>query len=93
MPTKIPSSIAKKIILYVILFSSLITVITTAAQLYSEYNRDIKSIDSRFDEIEAIHLNNIASRVWVADKLEINNQINGLKNLPFMHYLDRKSVV
>ena len=88
MPTKISSSIAKKIIIYVILFSSLITLITTAVQLYSEYNRDIRSIDSRFNEIKEIHLNSLASRVWVADKLEINDQLSGLKNLPFMNYLE-----
>ena len=90
MKTSIPSSIAKKIIIYVILFSSIITIITTAIQLYSEYNRDITSIDSRFDEIKSIHIHNIASRVWVADKQEINHQLNSLKNLPFMHYLEVK---
>ena len=88
MPTQISSSIAKKIIIYVILFSSLITIITTAVQLHSEYNRDIVSIDARFDEIREIHLKSLASRVWVADKLEINDQLNGLKNLPFIHYLE-----
>jgi len=90
MTTQISSSIAKRIIIYVILFSSLITIITTAVQLYSEYNRDLKSIDSRFDEIRTIHLNSLASRVWVADKSEINDQLSGLKNLPFMHYLEVK---
>lgn len=90
MPTKISSSIAKKIIIYVILFSSLITITTTAVQLYSEYNRDIESIDSRFDEISAIHLHGLASRVWVADKQDINDQLSGLKNLPFLNYLEVK---
>ena len=90
MTTTVPINIAKKIIIYVILFSSAITIITTAIQLYSEYNRDIISIDSRFDEIKTIHIYNLASRVWVADKLEINEQLRSLKNLPFMNYLEVK---
>ena len=90
MQKTITNSIAKKIIIYVILFSSVITIITTAIQLYSEYNQDIISIDSRFNEIKTIHLNNLASRIWVADKQEIINQLSSLKNLPFMHYLEIK---
>ena len=88
MQTKPSSNIAKQLIVYVILFSSLITLITTGIQLYAEYDRDISNIDTRFEEIKSIHLKNLASRVWVADRTEIENQLEGLKNLPFMQYLE-----
>ncbi len=44
--------IARKLIIYLILFSSVITILGTSFQVYLEYTRDIQYIEKRMAQIE-----------------------------------------
>jgi len=60
--------IAGKLISATILFSSAITLVITVFHLYEKYRYDISLIDSRFAEINAIHLSSLRNNLWLADK-------------------------
>ena len=48
--------ITRHLIVAIVLCSSLITVLTTAVQLYFDYRRDLFSIQDQMDRIEAVLL-------------------------------------
>jgi len=82
------SKIARRLILAVVLFSSFITLLTTAYQLYWDYNRDISIIEVRLSEFEKVHLNALTTQLWIADKKQLKQQMAGILNLSDIEYLE-----
>ena len=80
--------IARKLITRTILFSSAITLIITAFNLYERYNFDISLIDSRFDQISNVHLSSLNNNLWLADKPELLVHLNGILKIPDIQYLE-----
>lgn len=80
--------IARRLIIYIVLFSSLITLIATGIQLYHEYHQDINDIDARFSQIEASNLQSIAEAVWVADRTQLRILLDGIRELPDIIYAE-----
>lgn len=74
--------IARKLIVFVVLFSSAITLLTTAIQLYLEYNNDVRGLEREFAQIENSYLRSVASTVWVADNQQLRVMLNGIQQLP-----------
>lgn len=82
------SAIAKRLIFYVILFSSFITLVITAIQLYMDYTRELKIIESGLDQIEQVHANSLAFSLWTVDMENLKTQMEGILRLPDMEYLE-----
>lgn len=61
--------------------STLITIVTTSIQLYSDYKSDLASIDQSFASIRISHLPSLIQDVWTADDTLIHTQLNGLVTL------------
>ena len=80
--------IARKLITRTILFSSAITLIITAFNLYERYNYDISLIDSRLDQINNVHLSSLSNNLWLADKPELQIHLNGILKIPDIQYLE-----
>lgn len=72
------SAIARRLIFYIVLCSTLITIITTAVQLYLDYKHDLSLIDVRIQEIKNIHLSTISEALWTTDKTNLDILLNGL---------------
>jgi PAS domain S-box-containing protein len=81
------SRIASRLIVYVVLFSSLITLATTALQVFLDYRHDRDTIESYMRQIESSYLSSLVNSVWVSDETQIRSQIEGLARLPDMEYL------
>ena len=79
--------IAKKLIVHIIFFSSLITIFATCVQLYIEYKRDVSAIDARHNQIKVSYLESIAESVWISDWQQLQIQIEGIKELPDIIYV------
>lgn len=78
--------IAGKLIKALILFSSLISLITTGVQLYAEYDRDMTAIETSFVQIERSYLGSIAENVWQIDVSRLELQVGGiLEFTDFLH--------
>ena len=86
----IKSPIGRHLTLSIVLFSSLITLITTAYQLISDYRGDVSRIDRVFSNIEKANLDVLAASIWVIDERLINTQLNGLIQLPDINYISIK---
>lgn len=75
--------IAWKLIRGLVLFSMLLTVGTTAAQLWTEYDRDVRAIDERFDLVERSYTDALAEAVWEADTHNIEIMVRGITEFPY----------
>ncbi|WP_198262888.1 PAS domain S-box protein [sulfur-oxidizing endosymbiont of Gigantopelta aegis] len=85
------SSLAKRLIIYMILFSASITLLTTAVQLYDEYQRDISSIEAQFEQVEKVHLRSITQSLWATNEQELRIQMEGLVKRPNVIYASVKN--
>ncbi|MCJ8303236.1 ATP-binding protein [Shewanella sp.] len=83
----IKSQIGRKLTISIILFSSLITLITTGFQLINDYKGDVNRITRQFTSIEKVNLDVLAASIWVIDEKLINTQLNGLIQLPDITYI------
>lgn len=80
--------IARKLILYVILFSSLITLVATAVQLYSEYQRDILDVNVHINQIETGYKPGISAAVWGTDWEQVGVILEGIQKLSDIEYVE-----
>ena len=80
--------IARRLILAMVLFSSLITLVVTAIQLYRDYHRDLLLIDSQLKQIEDVHLRSIAGSLWLLDEKGMQVQVDGILELPDIYYIE-----
>ena len=74
--------IASRLTFAIILFSMLVTFLTTATQLVIEYNIDLRGIHERFAEIRTSQLPILTNSVWILDDALIRTQLDGLARLP-----------
>ncbi len=80
--------IAGKFIVYILIFSSAITLILTGIQLYMDYRYGLKSIKNSITQIENSYIGGITSSLWVSDMDFLKIQLQGLMKLNDMQYID-----
>jgi signal transduction histidine kinase len=76
----------------IVLFSSLVTLVLTVLQLYIDYRGEVQDIQDRFSEIERSYLTSLGGSLWSLDTDQILRQIEGIKRLPDMQYLEVREV-
>ncbi|MBT3361630.1 MAG: hypothetical protein HN403_18555 [Rhodospirillales bacterium] len=81
------SSIARRLIFWVVLCSSLITFVATSFQLYLEYEHDVDNINQTMLQIQDNHLGSLTNSVWVSNDTQVILQLEGLARLPDIEYL------
>ncbi|MEH6403925.1 MAG: ATP-binding protein [Sneathiella sp.] len=59
--------LAQRFVIYVIVASTMFTLLTSAIQLYDGYLRDINNVDSRLDELEHTQLSALSLSLWDFD--------------------------
>jgi PAS domain S-box-containing protein len=72
------SVIGRKLLVYILLFSSIITFIGTGLQLYMDYDHDVKSLHKTLDQLESSYLDSIANSLWVTDDDLLKIQLEGI---------------
>lgn len=75
------NGIGRRLIVALILFSSILTALITAIELYFDYRNDINAIENRFNFIKHSYLPTLRESVWVSDELQITTQLTGLSRL------------
>ena len=81
------NGVAKKLIVALVLFSSLITAVITAVELYADYRRDLGQIDRSIDFIGKSYLRALTDAVWVGDRDQVQTQLDGLLRLPDVEFI------
>ena len=79
--------IARQLLLSVVLASVLITLSTTAYQLYGHYAQQRQLLENRLDEIGLVHVSNLTNDVWIADQKHIKGYLVDIFNLPDIQFL------
>ncbi|MBA3012615.1 MAG: response regulator [Desulfobacula sp.] len=75
------------LVIAMVLFSSLITLVTTALQLYVDYRVDIKRVNNHQALIRESYLKSITASAWLYDEQQIKTQLDGIANLPDMEHV------
>lgn len=76
------NSLAKNIILHIVMFSSVVTFLTTGFQLYSDYENQLDFVNRELSDIERSFSVPLNSALWFLDKNQINKQLEGISKLP-----------
>jgi len=77
-----PTQIALKLIKALVIFSTLVALITTSVQLWSEYDRDLDAIEFRFEQVERGYLESVAANVWHFDTSRLSLLVRGIIEFP-----------
>lgn len=68
----------RRLLLFIFLFSLCFTVLASSVQLYFEYRREMRDIDSRMALIRAGYLASLERSLWDLDEAQLNVQLRGL---------------
>ena len=75
------SKISKTLVLYIVLFSSVVTLVLTAIQLRIDYNDGINVIHQRINQIKYTNIDSITRSLWTIDHSAIQIQLDGLSRI------------
>jgi PAS domain S-box-containing protein len=82
------SPLARRMILWVVLFSSVVTLVLTAFQLYRGYRMDLSAIDDEFRQIEGVHVPTLSQQVWATDFAAVQLELDGMMGLRDLQYVE-----
>ncbi|MDM8564652.1 ATP-binding protein [Candidatus Halobeggiatoa sp. HSG11] len=87
LSTVLSRGIGRRFSIYILLFSSIITLIITGIQLIYDYRRDIDIIKDRFQEIKIVYQDTLSTATWVHNENGLNLQLEGMMRLPTILYV------
>ncbi len=82
------SSISRRLIVYIVLCSSILTLLLTIFQLYRDYQAELSLVDLAFDQIEKVHVATISESVWGSDTEKLKTIVRGLSNSRDLRYVE-----
>ena len=77
-----------RIVVVVLLCSSILTLLTTAVQLYFDYQKDVKTIHSNIQFIQDSYLPAIISSVYTLDEKQVEILLEGSLNILDIEYIE-----
>jgi PAS domain S-box-containing protein len=80
------NGIALRLLVLILLFSSAVTLVLTAVQLYFDYRFDVSAIEQRLSEIEKGYISSLSEGLWQLDRKQLELQLNGIASLPEVTY-------
>ncbi|MGI0116369.1 response regulator [Zooshikella sp. RANM57] len=89
VPAKQPfkDSIAKRLIFWILLSSSFLTLGITVLQLYIDYYNDVSAIDDRIKQVESSYIPIITASLWVEDEEQLDVQLSAIHSLDDIEYI------
>jgi PAS domain S-box-containing protein len=81
------NGLARRVLVLVVLFSSAITGLITALELYGSYRRDLRAIDNAFEFVGSNYLPSLANSVWNVDDVQVQSQLDALVSMPEVEYI------
>lgn len=73
-------SLGKKLLVLILLSSSVVTLVTTSFQLYIDYKKDLTRLKESMQLIEKAHINTLTTSLWTFDKKQIRNILHGIQD-------------
>jgi signal transduction histidine kinase len=88
---KFTRGISRRLIIYIVSFSSLVTLIITALQLYDEYVDGVDNVKAQIAQVETLSLPGLTENLWNLYEDQIQIQLDGLMQHPDLLYLEIRS--
>ena len=76
------SKLSRRVLIYILLCSSLLSISSTFLQLYVNYNESLSTLDQRFNNVETSYLQSISTSLWDFNEPLVKQQIQGIVKLP-----------
>jgi signal transduction histidine kinase len=80
--------VAVRLIVALALFSSVVTLILTAIQLYIEFNRDTAQIDRQIEAAKSGYLPSLTTSLHGGDLLQVQRLLEGMLRFPDFQYVE-----
>ncbi|MDK9558114.1 EAL domain-containing protein [Marinobacter sp. M216] len=84
------SPLSFRLLAWIILFSSVFTLIASGIQIYSDYRKDLSQIDNRMKVVESGYASSLARSLWALDQKLLQTQMEGILSLPDIVHLRLK---
>lgn len=81
------SIIGRRIIIILIIISSLITFVSTMIQLYGDYRHEVNAVETRFQELKDVHVESLTINLWEFNERQLNIRLQGLVKLPDISFI------
>lgn len=81
------TTLSRKILFYILLCSSTITLLLTLLEVFFEYRTEINGIDRQFNTIEVSYLPSLSENIWLYNMDGIHSQIKGIYSLSDIVYV------
>ncbi len=81
------SVLGKRILAYILVFSSLVTLLATGWVLMGDYKRDVSKIEENLGHIQGGYLESITHSLWNMDQDQMTIQLRALLNYSEIHYV------
>lgn len=81
------TGLSKRILFYILICSSSVTLILTGLELYFEYRIDVNLLEQRFKSIEVSYLPSLSENIWLFNTDVVESQIRGIYNLNDVIYV------
>ncbi|MES9858037.1 MAG: diguanylate cyclase [Sedimenticola sp.] len=75
-------SLSKALLIKILWFSSIVTFVLTANQLFIDYQSDIDGLRGTLEVVDSSHTQALINAVWDFDEEQINHQLSGLTKQP-----------
>ncbi len=81
------NGLARRLIVALVLFSSVLTAVITAIQLSDTYRSDVRKINDSFKFIQESAAPTLINSIWVIDNTQIKTQLEGLLRLRDIEFI------
>lgn len=85
------SKIARRLVVYILIFSTCVTLVLTLVQLYQEYNYDLSSIEVRIDQIQVTNKGGLEENIWLLNYQSIDLLFEGIlrdRDITYLEIID-----
>ncbi|MCP4912890.1 MAG: hypothetical protein GY909_07205 [Oligoflexia bacterium] len=80
-------ALARKVLVAILFFSSIITLLLTTLQLYLDYKFNLNNLNDNLNEIKVSHLDSLGQNLWHLNDDQIILQLLGILEIPDIEYL------
>lgn len=80
--------LAFRLLVFIVLLSSVITLLGTGLQLFFDYREDITIIEDHLDQIQDSHVPGVVSTLWDMDEERLATLAAGIYSLPLVDFIE-----
>ncbi|MGB1199618.1 MAG: ATP-binding protein [Thalassotalea sp.] len=81
------NKLSRRVLVYILLCSSILSLTSTAIQLYVTYQDSLSSLDQQFENIETSYIQSISTSLWDFNESLVQQQLQGIVRLPDIRFV------